>query len=203
MTSQVDGDLLKIETGPSKVTYKSVPCGHTVGGVAFTAKPLLRERRVDEYGDHTPEMVALGDSVEIKARFAEKTMQVVQTVWQLSSSVVSSSLLGLGKLPGGKGSGQAGELTLHPLDGVGTLDDVTFFKAYVADSGEVQFGSVQQDRVLECTFRCLVDESKADGRLLGQVGVALVVSDPGDQLLTEGGDALLLESGDYLLLEAA
>lgn len=172
MASQVGGDLSKIETGPSKVTYKTVACGHTEGGVTFSIKPMLRERKVDEYGDHVVEVIHTGDNVEVKTRFVEKTMQVVQTVWQMSSSQVSSSLLGIGKLPGGKASAVAGALLLHPLDGDGTKDDVTFHKAFVKDSGEVQFGQVQQDRTFDCTFGLLVDESKADGQILGQVGVA-------------------------------
>ncbi len=171
MASQVGGDLSKIETGPCKVTYKSVACGHTMGGVTFGVKPQLRERKVDEYGEHLADLIYQGDQVDCKAKFAEKTMQVVQTVYQFGSSI-SSSCWGIGKLPGTKGSSLAGALVLHPLDGSGTVDDVTFYKAVVSDVGEVQFGSVGNDRVFEATFKMLIDESKSDGQLIGKIGVA-------------------------------
>lgn len=169
MSSAVGGDLSKIETGPSKITFKDVACGHTMGGVSFSCKPTLRERKVDEYGDHVVDVLYQGEKVMVKTKFAEKTMQVVQTVYMFGSTV-SSSMWGIGKLPGGKGSTLAGALVIHPLDGDGVKDDVTFFKAYVSDSGEVQFGTIESDRVFDCTFGVLVDESKADGRLLGQIG---------------------------------
>ena len=75
MASQVGGDLSKIETGPSKVTYKTVACGHTMEGVKFSVTPDLHERRVDEYGTHLVDLIHQGDNVEVKTTFAEKSLE--------------------------------------------------------------------------------------------------------------------------------
>jgi len=167
--SQVGGDLSRIESGPCKVTYRSVACGHTMGGVSMSIKPQLRDRKVDEYGEHGVDLIYVGDMAEVKCRFAEKTMAVVQAVYQFGNRVTETLHVGYG--PGAKGGTVGGELVLHPLDGDGTRDDVTFFKATVSDIGEVQFGSVTADRVFDCTFKCVTDATKADGQLLGKVGV--------------------------------
>lgn len=172
MSSQVGGDLSRIESGPSKVNYKSVACGHTMGGVSFSIKPQVRARQVDEYGNYDVELIHLGDQVEAKTTFAEKTLQVVQTVYQFGT-MLSSSMWGIGRIPGTRGSSLAGELVFHPLDaGESTADDVTFYKAVVKDTGDVQFGTISNDRVFECTFGMLIDESKESGQLIGKIGVA-------------------------------
>ncbi len=171
MSSQVGGNLSNIETGPSSTTYKGVLCGHTMEGVSFSITPDLRERKVDEYGTYVVDMILQGDKVEVSTKFMEKTLTVLQTVYQMSYGALSSILIGIGRLPGKKSSDRAGLLTLHPLDGNGTEDDVTLWKAAVTPGGEVNFGTVTQDRVFECKFMPLVDESREDGSILGQIGL--------------------------------
>ena len=163
---------LFIETGPSKVTYKTVACGHTMEGVKFSVTPDLRERRVDEYGTHLVDLIHQGDNVEVKTTFAEKSLTVLQTVYQMSYGAINSTTIGIGRLPGNKATSRSGVLLLHPLDGSSTTDDVTFFNAAVSAAGEVNFGTVTADRVFECTFRMMIDESKSDGQLIGTIGCA-------------------------------
>lgn len=169
MSSQVGGDLSKIQTGPCEVKYKNEQCGHTMDGVKFNITHDLRDRFVDEYGTTPVDKIHQGDNVEVKMTFAEKTMAIIQTVYQFGYSI-SSTLWGIGRVPGTKASSLAGELLLHPLDGDGTTDDVTFWKAFVQASGEVQFGVITADRVFEATFGCLIDESKSNGYLIGRIG---------------------------------
>lgn len=172
MSSSVGGDLSRIETGPCKVTYKGEACGHTIDGVKLSIKPMLRERKVDEYGDYVVEMIHTGDNVEIKTTFPEKSMQTIQTVYQWGY-LADDNVWGIGKRPGEKGSDKAGPLLIHPLDaGASTADDVQFWKCVVSDSGEVQYGMVTADRVFECTFKPMVDPTKDDGQILGIIGVA-------------------------------
>src|SRR5262249_35413627 len=147
-------------------------CGHTIEGVKFTIAPDLRERRVDEYGTHVVELIAQGDSVDVKATFVEKTLLVIQTVYQMSYGAISSTVVGIGKRPGGVSRDHAGMLVLHPLDGIGTDDDVTFYNAAVAGSGEVDFGMIGGDRTFECRFRCLIDVTRTNGNLIGCIGVS-------------------------------
>ena len=168
--SLAGGDISKIESGPCKVTYKSIACGHTQGGVSFSVKPVIRERKVDEHGEYLADLIYNGDTVQVKARFAEKTMQVVQAVYQFGS-LISSSVFGIGYLEARTMSGSSGLLTLHPLDGTGTRDDVHFYKATISDTEEVAIGDFRADRSFGCTFNCLVDTTKSSGQLIGAIGV--------------------------------
>jgi UDP-N-acetylglucosamine enolpyruvyl transferase len=172
MPSQVGGDLANIQTGPSKVTYKGEACGHTVGGVRFSVTPDLRERRVDEYGTYLVDMIHQGDRVEVRTTFAEKSMQVIQTVYAFGYSV-DANTWGIGVTPGQKASDKSGLLLLHPLNGEGTTDDVKFFEAIVSTTGEVNFGTVTDDRVFEATFMPMIDESKNSGQLIGTIGTSI------------------------------
>lgn len=170
----VGGNLAFITSSACKVTYKSRACGHTQGGVTVTIKHKLRERKVDEHGDTTAETVHVGDDVMAQTRFVEKTIETIQTVY-LFGGQISTSMWGLGKTPGTKGSTNGGTLLLHPLDGTSTKDDITIYKAVVFDQGAVQFGDVQQDRVFDCTFKGLIDESQTT-YLLAKFGSSLAQS---------------------------
>jgi hypothetical protein len=139
-------------------------------GVTFTVSPDLRERKVDEFGTYVVDLIHQGDTVEAKTTFAEKSLAVIQSVYQFGYEV-SDTLWGIGRTPGQKGSDKAGPLLLHPLDGNGTADDVTFYKAVVRTNGEVQFGTITADRVFQATFGMLIDPTQNDGQLIGTLGV--------------------------------
>ena len=172
MSSQVGGDLTKIESGPCKLTYKSATLGHTMGGVKFNAPPAVRRRQVDEYGTNVVEILHQGDELKVSCTLAEKSMAVLQTVYAFGYSV-NSKTWGIGRTPGTKGSAVGGPLVVHPLDGVSAEDDLNLFVAVVAEVSEVQFGDYSQDRVFACTFEAIVDETKTNGKLLGTIGAAL------------------------------
>lgn len=166
------GDLSAIETGPCALNYKGLDVGHTMEGVVFSIAPDLRARMVDETGDYEVDLIAQGDSAEVKATLAEKTLQTVQQVYQFGS-LATSTLWGVGRRPGTKGSAMSGVLILHPIDsGVSTASDVTFFKAVVGATNEVQFGTITADRVFQATFRMLIDTTRGDGQLIGTLGLA-------------------------------
>ena len=117
---------------------------------------------------------AVGDDVTVQTRFKEKTIETIQTVY-LHGGSISSSMWGIGKVPGTKGSSLAGTLLLHPLDGTSTKDDITIHKAIVFDQGAVQFGDVNQDRVFDCTFKGLIDETQTT-YLIAKFGSSLAQS---------------------------
>jgi hypothetical protein len=175
MPSQVGGDLSKIETGVCSVTYKSVQCGHTEGGVTVTIKHLTRVRKVDEYGESPVGRIHIGDDVKVKTKFVEKTMQVIQTVYQLGGAI-SSSMWGIGQVPGTNlATALAGTLLLHPLYGDGVKDDITIYKAAVIDQGDVMLGTVNQDTAFDCTWEGLIDESQTT-YLIGKYGSKNIVA---------------------------
>lgn len=172
MASQVGGDLSRIKTGPCSVTFKGMPLGHTMGGVRFNIAPQTRDRNVDEYGDHRADIVHTGDDVTISTTLAETSLSVLQTVYQMSYGAIDANTIGIGNLPGGLGSEKAGPLLLHPLRaGETTTEDVLFHKAVVNNVGEVQFGVIQEEQVYEVTWAALIDETKATGQMIGQIGV--------------------------------
>jgi hypothetical protein len=169
MPSAVGGDLSKIQSGPCHVQWNSADVGHTMEGVSFNDTPDIRERRVDEYGTNLADLVYQGEDLTAQLTLAEKTMTVLQLVYMWGYQQ-AAQLQGFGKLPGTRGQTLAQELTIHPLEVTGTGEDVTFHKAVVSETGEVQFGTITADRVFQTTFRALVDESQNDGQLLGTIG---------------------------------
>jgi hypothetical protein len=169
MASQVGGDLSKIQTGPCKMSLDAAAVGHTQDGVKFNVKPDIRKRMVDEYGTHTADLIYQGEEITISTVLAEKTMAVLNIVFMWGYAV-SATVRGWGKIPGTKGSDLAQEMILHPLDIVGTTEDVTFYKVVVSESAEVNFGVITAERVFGVTFTCLIDESQNNGQLLGKIG---------------------------------
>lgn len=166
--SHVGGLLGRIQTGPSKLTINGNIVGHTMGGCKFNVQPDLRKRQVDEYGSHSADLLYQGEGITVSTTLAERTMTVLQLVYQWGYSI-NAVTQGLGKTPGATGQSKGARLVLHPLDIVGTQQDVTFYNAAVSSSGEVQFGVITADRVFNVVWSCLVDES-IGSHLLGKIG---------------------------------
>lgn len=195
--SNVGGDLSKIETGPCKITFLGEVLGHTMEGVKLSAKPMLRDRKVDENGDHVIEIVSTGHGLEAKVVFGEKTVTVLRRVIAMSTAVSSTSR-GIGRRPGTKATSVAGPLVIHPLsnDDGDETDDVVLHLCVAVDVDEVQAGQVLADRLFGCTFRSMVDETKPNGEILGRLGVitnttpantAPTIVAPADQSVNEDG----------------
>lgn len=195
--SNVGGDLSKIETGPCKITFLGEALGHTMEGVKLSAKPMLRDRKVDENGDHVIEIVSTGHGLEAKVVFGEKTVTVLRRVIAMSTAVSSTSR-GIGRRPGTKATSVAGPLVIHPLsnDDGDETDDVVLHLCVAVDVDEVQAGQVLADRLFGCTFRSMVDETKPNGEILGRLGVitnttpantAPTIVAPADQSVNEDG----------------
>lgn len=171
MVSQVGGTLEAIETGACCITFKGLYCGHTLDGAKIKIEPNLRDRKTDEHGQHLPEMIGMGDTVDIKLRMLEKSMTVLQIAHSMSYEIVNSTTIGFGRRPGFSARERAGVLLIHPLEAGDTSNDVTFYNTTVIAIAEVQFGSIQEDRAFDVTFRCMLDESQSSGRLIGTFGV--------------------------------
>lgn len=176
MASSVEGDLSKIKTGPCKVSVGGTAIGHTMEGVSFNITPDLRERFVDEWGTNVVDLIHQGDNCEVTTTMAEFSLAVLGVVYVWGYQI-DTSTWGVGRVPGSysggtlNGSVVAKVLLLHPLGEANTNGDVTFHRAVVSDTGQVQFGVITEDRIFECTWRCLVDPTKVDGRLIGEIGI--------------------------------
>ncbi len=177
MASAVSGDLSQIKTGPCKVSVGGTAVGHTMEGVSFSVQPDLRERMVDEYGTNVVDLIHQGDNVEVTTTMAEFTLAVLGVVYVWGYQI-DSQTWGVGRIPGSYSGSELNNsaavakiLLLHPLSEANTNGDVTFHRAVVTDSGQVQFGVITEDRVFECTWKCLIDPDQVDGKLIGTIGI--------------------------------
>ncbi len=171
MSSQVGGDLSKIQSGPCKLTFDGDTVGHTMEGVRWNVQYDLRKRMVDEYGTNTAQMVHQGENIEISTTLAEKTLDVISIVFAWGYQI-SATMWGWGRTPGLDGDDVEKEMIIHPLEmGAATTQDVTFWKTVPSNAAEVQFGVITADRVFGVTFTAMVDESKSNGYLLGRIGL--------------------------------
>ena len=168
--SRVGGDLDKIESTPCSVTYGGLLMGHTVGGVTVSIRPIMRERKVDEFGETVVDLVQTGDAVEIKMRLAERSMKTISSVYAYGSEY-SSTIWSIGRRPTLRAREVAKEMILHPLRTSGTAKDLVFYKVAPKENGEFNVGKIGDDQVFEVTFICLPDETKDDGNLIGRIGV--------------------------------
>lgn len=171
MSSQVGGDLSKIQSGPCKLTFDGDTVGHTMEGVRWNVQYDLRKRMVDEYGTNTAQMVHQGENIEISTTLAEKTLDVISIVFAWGYQI-SATMWGFGRTPGLDGDDVEKEMVIHPLEmGASQAQDVTFWKTVPSNAAEVQFGVITADRVFGVTFTAMVDESKSNGYLLGRIGL--------------------------------
>ena len=201
MTSQVGGNLEAIETGACKLTFKGLACGHTLGGAKINIAADLRGRRTEGHGQDGPEMISQGNTVGVKGRRLEKSMTVLQIAHSMSYEIVNATTLGFGRRPGFSARERAGVLLLHPLEAEDTENDVAFYNTTIIAVAEANFGTVKEDRAFDVTFRCMLDESQSNGRLIGTFGVDNASNAPPDNafMLTDGSDFLLTDGSHFIL----
>lgn len=157
-----------IKTGPCELLWDSVSLGYTEGDVTFNDGLETRERMAAHYGENVIDLIGLGQKPTVTVRLAEPTLANLR-VW-MPEAVVETNTLHFGKKPGWKASQYAKALILRPLKATGTTEDICLHKAVVQKRAEVGLNS-EDDRVYEVTFLGLVDESKADGKLLGYMNI--------------------------------
>ena len=147
--------------------------GETKGGVEFMFEREFEDLTVDKYGNSPLDMALTGNDLKIKIFLAEPTTEnigraVPEGRYDEGSA---SSKLGLGTKSGYRLLDDAGLLRLHPRANASSDkdEDIYIWKAVSSEPVELPF-KVDEQRVLEVTFRALVDETKSDGEHLGRVG---------------------------------
>lgn len=172
-------DIAKAEvSGPCVITFKGIVLGHTLDGIDLTAERELTEVQVDKYG-HTPiDFVLSGNNLMLKFKLA-------QTEWDQWEAAMpeTSSYDGAGvadRVDFGADAGyslrqDAGVLVVHPMKNAATdlSDDITIYLAVSAESLTLPI-KIDEQRVLEVTFKALVSEAYGTGRRLGHYGPANV-----------------------------
>jgi len=161
-------DASKIKTGPCEVFLDGVSVGHTEGDVVVQFGVQRRERLSVRYGESPVDQVRVGQRMTVTFQIAEWTLANVQA-WFPEASL-SGNTLRFGETPGGKDGDNAKRLVLRPLKAAGESEDIVLYRAVVESVADIGFNS-EEDRVVQVTFKGLVDESRADGDLIGYMNV--------------------------------
>ncbi len=151
-------DTGKIETGPWKVTFGAADLGDvTPEGITLNIEKRSRERMVDRFGENLIERIDLGDRVEITLQMMEYVEENLAIA--LPEAYDGSSYVSLGRRPGFKFTGVAGELILRPhanVAGAVATSDITISKAVCTGSLSIPM-SAAADRVFAVTFEAYLD----------------------------------------------
>ncbi len=161
-------DAAKIRTGPAAVYLDGTELGHTEGDVTVNFGLQKRERLVSKYGENPVDQIHLGHKVTVTFSIAEYSLANAQ-LWFPGAQVVSNTLR-FGREPGRKDSGDSVRLTVRPLKATGNAEDIVLYKAVVESVDDIGFNS-EDDRIVNVTFKGLVDESRSDGDLIGFMNV--------------------------------
>lgn len=151
-----------------------VDLGHTKGGVEFTFEREFEDLTVDQYGTSPLDMALQGNNLLAKVFLAEITRTNISraiTEGRFDEGGAGDSKLGLGRDAGYLLSQDAGLLRLHPVSKSASdkSEDIYIWKAVSSEPVELPF-KVDEQTILEVTFRALVDESQIDGYRLGRIG---------------------------------
>jgi hypothetical protein len=100
-------DTRNVKLGVCSVTFNGVDLGLTKGGVDVTVKTNTHAVTVDQFGNSTVNEYVMGRTVQVKAPFAETTLDLLNKIMPGST---------LANTPGAKASGTMTP-TANPVDG--------------------------------------------------------------------------------------
>lgn len=170
-------NIQNVRIGDCDVFLNEVHLGHTKGGVEFTFEREFEDLTVDKYGNMPVDMALTGQNLMIKAFLAEITNDVMNTVIPEGKYALGATddKLGLGRDAGYLLRQDAQPLRLHPRKNAATdySEDVYIWKAVSVENVEMGY-KIDEQRVIETTFRALVDETQPDGARLGQIGPSAI-----------------------------
>lgn len=151
--------------------------GQTKGGVTLNFEREFADLTVDKYGGAPIDMALTGNDLTIVIRLVEMTNANLEIAMPEAryASGTSDSKIGIGTQSGYLLSSDAGLLRLHPRRNTPSNlnEDIYIWKAVSAESVELNY-QIDEQRVLEVTFRALVDDTQSDGEKLGRVGDATI-----------------------------
>lgn len=164
------GDITKVELGACSITFNGVDLGHTLEGCEFTYEPVHTEVKVDKYGETVVDLRLIGEKVTVKCKLAEfKNTNWAVAIPQGAYAGAANARRTFGAAAGKKGSDDAAQLVIHPLDKGTREHDIVLHKAYVQNAITIAHKNDEQ-KTMEVEFMALVDESKSDGNYLGLIG---------------------------------
>lgn len=164
-----------IDKGDGQGEY---PLGSTHGGVEFSFEREFEDLTVDQFGNMPVDMALTGQNLLIKCMLAEPIGRNLDFAIPEGSYAQNpatgepvDSKLGLGTDSGFLLSTEAGLMRLHPraLPSTSLNEDIYIWKAVSVETIVLPY-TIDEQRVLEITFRALVDESQLSGLRLGRIG---------------------------------
>lgn len=161
-------DVLNVKLGVCKVIVGGVDLGHTIGGAELVYTPEYHTTKVDRYTG-VAERFLISENMAVRVPLAESTLAVIRKAIPFASQ--SGGKATIGSYAGKRLSEKAVPVVLHPVenDDNDRSDDVVLYKG--ASTGEITLGYKNDgERIVETMFEAFVDESKADGNLLGLIG---------------------------------
>lgn len=170
-------NIANVRIGDCDVFLNEIHLGHTKGGVEFTFEREFEDLTVDKYGNMPVDMALTGQNLLIKAFLAEVTndnynVAIPEGAYALGSE---DDKLGLGRDAGYLLRQDAKPLRLHPRNRAANdlSEDIYIWLAASVENVEMGF-KIDEQRVLETTFRAFVDESQPDGSRLGRIGAEAI-----------------------------
>jgi len=170
-------NIQNIRIGACFVTFKGKDLGHTKEGVEFEFEREFEDLIVDQYGSTPVDMALTGQNLKVKVALAEPNtynLSVAIPEGEYESGATDDRL-NLGEDAGYQLRGDAGLLVLHPLKNASTnlSEDINVYKAVSVEKISLGY-KVDEQRVIEITFRALIDETYGAGRRLGHIGPSLI-----------------------------
>lgn len=158
-----------------QVTFNSVDIGFTdLDGLKIKPERNDVKKEFDQYGKTLVGMLSGGENLSVSLKLAQWNtanwkIAIPQAMRYTSTS---GTKITLGRIPGRDFANDAKLLTLHRFPdatGVKTYD-IQLYKCVCVEIGEVE-NSSQKGTLLPLTFQAFVDTTRANGRLLGEIGV--------------------------------
>jgi hypothetical protein len=162
-------DASKVLQGPAVFKWNNTVLGHTSGGIDFDFKPAVRMQNVDIWGKSGINAIHQGDEIKIKVPLAEWTAASLQESFGSGNDQTGSgsgAYMGLGRTAGYRYI--PGAVSIIPIL---TADIAKYILLHRAvPIGEIKLPFIaDKDRIFETEFTGLIDETKADGELIGKI----------------------------------
>jgi len=173
-------DATKIALGVCNATFDGVALGHTKGGVECVYEPVWHDVKVDQYGDTVVKKRLMGEKFTAKVPLAEYTIANLGIGMPAGTVVTDGTTptkkrLDVGSSAGASSDDLAAVLLLHPVDATGVEHDITVHKAMVGS--QVTLSHVNDgERIIECNFEAIIDETQDDGARLFSIGDTTAVA---------------------------
>ena len=158
---QFDSDNISI--GPCYVYFDGRHIGHTYGGVTLSLTQNVFELKSDQFGETPVRVLDAGVALEVTVNLTESTFENLKMLF--ASATDQTTFLTFGKPVGGSITSK--ELILEPIDGT---DPIQIYKAAPNIGGAIEIAFANDQRVFQCKFVGLIDDSRSLGDMLFRIG---------------------------------